>query len=199
MSEATKLEDRLRADCYCEDLVDAERTANGLEGSIGVCLHCQAAAELTTLRAELQAAKERAEKAEAGLWDGTFLVAMVSQGGRVVSIDHPSDADWNDVFRAHVVLRDRLIERIAAQSGCPARPVTAQSPAVTDEMVERVKRKIAGVETPMMEGDNLAVVLCSVFDNPDQEPDDDCGWTPDALAGYEEVIDAIARAALEAR
>lgn len=61
-----------------------------------------------------------------------------------------------------------------------------------DELVERLNERLGGVETPMMQGDNLAVMLCSFFDNPDQEPgcDDDCGWTADALAGCNEVLEA---------
>ncbi len=42
-----------------------------------------------------------------------------------------------------------------------------------------------------MEGDNLAVLLCSYFDNPDQPNDDETGWTPDAISGCEEVLAAI--------
>ena len=49
---------------------------------------------------------------------------------------------------------------------------------------------LAGIEVPQMEGDNLAVTLCSYFENPDQEEDEQ-GWTPDSIKGYEEVMAAI--------
>jgi len=53
-----------------------------------------------------------------------FLIAHVSADGSVVGIDHPTDAPWADVLRAHVVLRDHLDERIRRQSACPHRPKT---------------------------------------------------------------------------
>lgn len=50
--------------------------------------------------------------------------------------------------------------------------------------------RVAGIETPLMRGDNLAITLCTHFD--DGEPsEDDTGWSPAAIAGYEQVIDAI--------
>lgn len=51
-------------------------------------------------------------------------------------------------------------------------------------------RSVAGISTPLMYGDNLAVFLCSQFD--DGEPaEDDTGWSPAAIAGYKQVIHAI--------
>ncbi len=58
-------------------------------------------------------------------------------------------------------------------------------------LVERLGSTLAGLETPMMQGDNLAITLCSAFDNPEQEVDEDTGWSPDAEAGYKEVCSAI--------
>lgn len=56
---------------------------------------------------------------------------------------------------------------------------------------KRLRERLGGVESPMMQGDNLAILLCSHFDNPDQEEGDESGWTPDAIAGMYEVLDAI--------
>jgi hypothetical protein len=56
-----------------------------------------------------------------------FLTAYVSKDGRTVGIDHPTEADWNDVLTAHIGLRDRLNERIAEQEKCPFKPVTSPS------------------------------------------------------------------------
>lgn len=65
-----------------------------------------------------------------------------------------------------------------------------------------LRLRLAGIETPMMRGDNLSIVLASAFENPDQEIDGDTGWTQDAINGALEVLDAIhahyARALLEA-
>lgn len=58
-------------------------------------------------------------------------------------------------------------------------------------LVDRLGSTLAGLETPMMQGDNLAITLCSAFDNPEQEVDEDTGWSPDAEAGYKEVCGAI--------
>ena len=43
----------------------------------------------------------------------------------------------------------------------------------------------------MMEDDNLATILCSYFDNPDQEQNDETGWSEDAERGCDEVTQAI--------
>lgn len=96
--------------------------------------------------------------------------------------DIASCADYSSTRKALFAAADRL----------------ASLTNVSEEDVERVKRALAGLSTPMMGGDNLAIVLCSCFENPDQKPDGGHGWTPDAVAGYEEVIDAAARAALTA-
>ena len=50
---------------------------------------------------------------------------------------------------------------------------------------------LGGVTVPnIMHGDNLAITLCTAYDNPDQDPDE-TGWTPDAIAGQEAVLGAI--------
>lgn len=43
----------------------------------------------------------------------------------------------------------------------------------------------------IMHGDNLAITLCTAYDNPDQDADEETGWTPDAIAGQEAVLAAI--------
>ena len=43
----------------------------------------------------------------------------------------------------------------------------------------------------IMHGDNLAIALCTAYDNPDQDADEETGWTPDAIAGQEAVLAAI--------
>ena len=59
------------------------------------------------------------------------------------------------------------------------------------DTIRRLGESVGGIRTPRMEGDNLAVILCSYFDNPDQAVDDELGWTPDAVAGCDEVLAAI--------
>ena len=61
---------------------------------------------------------------------------------------------------------------------------------------ERVKKAgcyVGSIQTPRMEGDNLAIVLCGHFDNPEQPNDDETGWSEDATTGCEEVLAAIRR------
>jgi hypothetical protein len=51
---------------------------------------------------------------------------------------------------------------------------------------------LGGVTVPnIMHGDNLAITLCTAYDNPDQDADEETGWTPDAIAGQEAVLAAI--------
>lgn len=62
----------------------------------------------------------------------SFLVAHVSKDGTVVGIDHPCDALWSDVLRAHLALRDRINERVDAQDGCPFKP--KDTPTITEAL-----------------------------------------------------------------
>lgn len=55
-------------------------------------------------------------------YDQHYLVAYVSHDAKTIGIDHPTDADWHDVRRAHIALRDRINERLATQDECPFRP-----------------------------------------------------------------------------
>ncbi|MFT8439877.1 hypothetical protein [Acetobacter fabarum] len=48
------------------------------------------------------------------------------------------------------------------------------------------------IETPAMEGDNLAVTLCSHFEDCEGEADDN-GWHPKAVEGCDQVKSAIAQ------
>lgn len=58
-------------------------------------------------------------------------------------------------------------------------------------ILRQIFDRIGSVETPMMGGDNLAVTLCSCFENPDQDACDETGWTEDAIKGHDEVLAAI--------
>lgn len=59
------------------------------------------------------------------------------------------------------------------------------------KLADDLHAELGGIKIPEMGGDNLAITLCSHFENPDQEDDGDTGWTPDAVAGYEATVAAI--------
>lgn len=59
------------------------------------------------------------------------------------------------------------------------------------DIVERLNDSLPGITTAVMGGDNLAIVLCSFFDDGDKETQDENGWSQAARDGYEEVIAAI--------
>ena len=64
-----------------------------------------------------------------------YLVARVSNDGKLVGIDHPCDAVWSDVMVAHVALRDYINERIARQDACPFKAkALATLPAPNDDL-----------------------------------------------------------------
>ena len=56
---------------------------------------------------------------------------------------------------------------------------------------KQLDARLAGIKTPRMGGDNLAIILCTYFDNPEQPNEDETGWTADATAGCDEVLTAI--------
>lgn len=56
--------------------------------------------------------------------------------------------------------------------------------------IDRANARLGSIDTPLMRGDNLAITLCSHFDDGGPS-DDDTGWSEAAIAGYEQVIGAI--------
>jgi hypothetical protein len=56
--------------------------------------------------------------------------------------------------------------------------------------IDRANTDVPNIEVAAMKGDNLAVTLCSQFD--DGGPDvDDYGWSQAAIDGYNQTIEAI--------
>lgn len=55
----------------------------------------------------------------------------------------------------------------------------------------RAIERIMGVEIDAMGGDNLAIILCNAFDDPDGGEMDDNGWSQAATDAYEEIKDEI--------
>lgn len=48
-----------------------------------------------------------------------FLTAHVSQDCRIIGLEHPTDADWNEVRAALIALRNHLTWRIDNARLCP--------------------------------------------------------------------------------
>lgn len=57
--------------------------------------------------------------------------------------------------------------------------------------ITKANEKMPSIGTPRMGGDNLAICLCSFFDDGDRSTEDDTGWSAAAREGYEEVTAAI--------
>ena len=95
-----------------------------------------------------------------------------------------TDRGMEDAFFRWPVIERELR---AALSPTPRQP----EPSKLAGELERLIDRIMSLSTPMMEGDNLAIVLCSFFENPEQDVCDDTGWTDAATTGYEEVRAAI--------
>lgn len=61
---------------------------------------------------------------------------------------------------------------------------------VCETAIEKANERVGGIETPLMRGDNLAVTLCTHFDDGGGD-EDDTGWCAAATEGYHEVVAAI--------
>jgi hypothetical protein len=60
-----------------------------------------------------------------------------------------------------------------------------------DDIVKRLNARLGGVEVPdAMHGDNLAIVLCSFYEDAEGEQDDN-GWTEAATKNCEATLEAI--------
>lgn len=135
------------------------------------------------------------------LWKETEAEAIAAWNHRPDSPKglHPShetrisDASSFDEICIHCGATDGIGTWGAIADPCKA--VSSEPVDALAEAREALTRKIDSVlsiETPAMGGDNLAIVLCSHFDNPDQPQDDETGWSEDATRGYDEVKAAIA-------
>ena len=59
------------------------------------------------------------------------------------------------------------------------------------DLVRRLRNTLGGVSVPEnMHGDNLAILLCSFFEDADGEQDES-GWTEAATDGCDKTLDAI--------
>jgi chromosome segregation ATPase len=68
-----------------------------------------------------------------------WLTAYVSQDTKIIGIEHPTEADWQEVLNAHIALRDRLNVRIAEQDKCPHKPATPATDAASEKLVQRLR------------------------------------------------------------
>jgi hypothetical protein len=82
-----------------------------------------------------------------------------------------------------------MTPRLARKIAEAIADLDSPSPPLPGE-IARIDERVGWITTPRMQGDNLSVTLCAHFDNADQEEDEN-GWTPDAIAGCEEVLAAI--------
>lgn len=65
-------------------------------------------------------------------------------------------------------------------------------PSATPLSADKLRERLGGVSSPEMNGDNLAITLCSHFDDPDDEDGaDDSGWSTAAVNGCNSTLDAI--------
>lgn len=77
-----------------------------------------------------------------------------------------------DAFRNHILEAERRAEQ-----------------RVRAEIARDIKKAcetVMGIETPMMRGDNLAITICTHFEDREGEADDN-GWHPKAIEGHDQV------------
>lgn len=65
-----------------------------------------------------------------------WMTISVDEAGQTIGIDHPTKADWLDVYRAMVAVRDHINDRIAKQEGCPVRPAALTPSALSGDAGE---------------------------------------------------------------
>lgn len=101
--------------------------------------------------------------------------------------DHPYAGPWESPSDA--ALKDAY--RRASRCGLTAAlPIIERALAAKFiRAIERANERVPGIEVPAMNGDNLAVTLCSHFD--DGEEADETGWSDSANEGYDQTIAAI--------
>lgn len=61
---------------------------------------------------------------------------------------------------------------------------------MTTKDLQKLRDHLGGIECAVMNGDNLAVTLCTHFDD-GEESEDETNWSPAAIAGCNQVLDLI--------
>lgn len=111
------------------------------------------------------------------LWareEGEFL------DGRFVKVATPANGE--QVERARVELLNELYSTPTEDARSRVK--------VLEEALERAKHKLGHVSVDCMNGDNLAVTLCTHFDDGEGD-EDEHGWTEAATAGCDATLKAI--------
>lgn len=88
-----------------------------------------------------------------------------------------------------IVAAVNLIPTLLDQAATPAEDARSRV-KVLEEALERAKHKLGHVSVGCMNGDNLAVTLCTHFDDGEGD-EDEHGWTGAATAGCDATLKAI--------
>ena len=105
--------------------------------------------------------------------------------GRVTSdLENADDAARNLLTLVEQYYREHILE---AEHRAEQR-----ARAEIGRALDKACETVMWIETPAMEGDNLAVTLCSHFEDCEGEVDDN-GWHPKAVEGCDQVKSAIAQ------
>lgn len=107
----------------------------------------------------------------------SFLLAYVSRDTKIIGIEHPTEANWQDVYAAHVALRDRLNERLAQADFCPIKPARI----ITDALAEKnaqIAELLAERDNPQVVDFTSAVALEAMHQRARWGSDHDAGKTP---------------------
>lgn len=107
----------------------------------------------------------------------SFLLAYVSRDTKVIGIEHPTEADWQDVHAAHVALRDRLNERLAEADLCPVKPARIITDALAVQEA-RIAELEAERDNPQVADFTSAVALEAMHQRARWGSSHDAGKTP---------------------
>lgn len=121
-----------------------------------------------------------------------WLQARVSQDAKTIGIDHPTEADWQEVLRAHIVLRDRLNKRIAEQQKCPHRP--SDQPDSTNEGLAELLRALreARIDLDLARNRLNACAVTAIASGLHREQYEWSEWNREATVAVEKIDTALA-------
>lgn len=85
-------------------------------------------------------------------------------------------AEWEQILQSDIA-RAIMVAKEEEREAC-------------SDAIRRANNTVGSISTPLMRGDNLAIVLCGQFD--DGGPNEgDTGWSRAATAGYLQAVSAI--------
>lgn len=124
----------------------------------------------------------------------------------LLAVPSPSPAPPSDIREALEYYATEYCEGWCSESdgifpdcgGCKARAALTSSPPgdgklreALEKAIKSANERMPGISVPASNGDNLAIALCTYFDDGEDPEDEETHWSKAAIEGQEQMVEAI--------